>query len=144
MPDNPGALRAMSPDLRLALDGFRDLVSDRELSVLVGGPRPGACSSRHPGACTCATTSVAHASTTAPTRAPARARGEFDARKGQVPQAPGTCGSRRCSATARSSGCRSRTGSSSVRIATCRVTCSRIRVMAAASPRNGIELVTII
>lgn len=30
-----------APDLSLALQGFRELVSDRELSVLVGGARPG-------------------------------------------------------------------------------------------------------
>ena len=31
-----------APDLSLALQGFRELVPERELSVLVGGPRPGA------------------------------------------------------------------------------------------------------
>jgi len=30
----------VAPDLRVAIRGFRDLVSDRELAVLVGGPRP--------------------------------------------------------------------------------------------------------
>jgi hypothetical protein len=30
-----------APDLALAVEGFRELVPDRELSVLVGGPRPG-------------------------------------------------------------------------------------------------------
>ena len=32
----------VAPDLGLALRGFRELVSDRELGVLVGGPRPAA------------------------------------------------------------------------------------------------------
>lgn len=30
----------VAPDLRVALDGFRSLVNDRDLTVLVGGPRP--------------------------------------------------------------------------------------------------------
>jgi hypothetical protein len=30
----------VAPDLRLALQGFRELVTERELKVLVGGPRP--------------------------------------------------------------------------------------------------------